>query len=847
MARRLPLPAAARALVVTSALTLLGAVASAQPLPALRADPPTRGPEIPVGVLAGDADATATVLDAANLGFLPAWSVVGMYDFISGSALRGPGGGGLYAATPLPLLDRLSVGAAVELLRPGDAFAYGDSARLSLSLAARVLPSLSLGATWSHLFLGGLADVDTLDLSAAARLGRYAALSLVVRDLPAPQFLGTAIQRVYQPELALRPLGTYRLEVALSARIGEQSGHVDPALRLQFVPAPGFTVRGSVEYVRDLDGDARRDHALRATIGVQLDFASIGFGIYGLGGTRGDGSAGFAAHGLAATLRLSGDRYPALWRPLRFERIDLSGGATSTRGLPRLLVHLARLAADPRTDGVLLVMGDLDGSWATMEELRDAISALRAAGKRVVVYSAELSMKGYYAAAAAERLLLDPGGGVRFTGLSTQVLYLKGTLDKLGARADFVKIAEWKTAPEQLTRTGGSDEAHLVREAILDDIDARVLAAVARDRKLEPARVRALRDTGLLTAAAAVQAGLADELKSGEEVEEALSRLTGRRVFVVSRDLRRDVRRAFERPRVAILHVDGDIVEGRSRTIPLLGRRVAGHESLLAAIAAARADDDVAAIVVRIDSPGGNALASDLVERELFRSRGEKPIICSLGDTAASGGYFIAAGCDTIVAEPSTVTGSIGIFSGKVDLSGLAEKLGVGVEVAKRGPHADIESWFRPYSDEERAAITASLRYYYDRFVAAVAHGRALKTEEVEAVARGRVWTGAQARERRLVDVLGGLQAALALAAERSGLPAVDYDIVALPYEREGLLGQLADLAGLRAATPSPLDGIPPALRVLLSAVPASVLLGPSTPQARLDAELDPPAARPGP
>ena len=231
----------AAAALLLAAITL-SAAAQAQPLPVLRGDAPTRGPEIPAGVVAGSADATAVVLDAANLGFLPAWNVVALYTWIDSDARRGPGGGGLYGAAPLPLLHQVSVGAAVELMRPGDAFAYGNSAKLSLALGARVLPWLSLGFTWGHVFLGGQGDVDTLDLSAAARLGRYAALSLVVLDVPAAQFQGTGLQRVYRPEVALRPLGNWRLELAVSARIGESTGHVDPAVRLQFVPVTGLMV-----------------------------------------------------------------------------------------------------------------------------------------------------------------------------------------------------------------------------------------------------------------------------------------------------------------------------------------------------------------------------------------------------------------------------------------------------------------------------------------------------------------------------------------------------------------------------------------------------------------------------
>lgn len=818
--------------------------AAAQPL-ALTS--PTRGPEIPLPTLAGDPEATAAVLAAANLGFLRSWSAVGLYTWVPEAALRGPSGGGLYGALPLPIIDQVVLGAGLELVRPSAEFASGDAGKLSLALAARLLPSLSLGVTYSHLFAGTAGDKDTVDLSVAARLGRFLALTAVVHDLAEPLDRGTPIERVYQGELALRPLGDARFELGLSAQVGERRGEVEPALRLQLSLARGLWLRGGVEYVRDLGNGGGPNQLLRGTAGLVFDLARFGFAIHGLAGTLGDGTAGGQLQGLSAAVRLSGERYPSLPRPRRFERVDLAGAATAPRALPRLLERLRRLEGEARVDGIVAVMGELEGSWATMEELRGAFRRLRAAGKHVVVFAAELSTKGYYAAAAAERILLDPGGGLRFLGVQTQAFYLKGTLDKLGVVADFVKIAEYKSAPEQFTRSESSPEAQQVRAALLDDIDVRVRAAVAADRRLDPARVTALRDGGPLSAAAALAAGLVDEVRGGDEVEASLARLVGgRRVEVAAAERAPERPLSFAAPALAVLFIDGDIVEGRSRVLPLsipfLGSRVSGHETVIAAINAARSDERVRALVVRVESPGGSALASDLIARELARTRAVKPVICSFGDTAASGGYWVAAGCDTTLAQPSSITGSIGIFSGKADLSGLATRLGVAVELGGRGAHADMDSWFRPYTDEERELILGRLRASYQRFVEAVARGRALGAEQVEAVARGRVWTGAQARERRLVDTLGGLAEALQLAAERAHLsPRAEREMIVLPDEPSTLLGLLAQLVGLRTAgSPGPAvaEAIPAALRALAGAVPASLLLGPSTPQARLPFQL---------
>jgi len=296
---------------------------------------------------------------------------------------------------------------------------------------------------------------------------------------------------------------------------------------------------------------------------------------------------------------------------------------------------------------------------------------------------------------------------------------------------------------------------------------------------------------------------------------------------------------------VAVLFVDGDIIDGKSATIPLLGMKFVGMQTLLPAIQRARDDARVRAIVVRIDSPGGSALASDVLARELERTAQVKPVICSLGDVAASGGYFIAAACSRIYAAPSTLTGSIGIFSGKFDVSGLAAKIGVSLESYERGAHAGIDSMYRQYTDEERGQILAKLRYFYSRFVDQVARGRRMTPAAVDAVGRGHIWSGDAALARGLVDEFGGLMDAIAEAKRRAGLGENDRVALEATPDEPGLLGQLLSLLGIggsseatseRAAAPRASDDVlsrivAPALRGL----PGSLLLEPNVPQARLD------------
>ncbi|HSN33434.1 MAG TPA: signal peptide peptidase SppA, partial [Ideonella sp.] len=468
-------------------------------------------------------------------------------------------------------------------------------------------------------------------------------------------------------------------------------------------------------------------------------------------------------HGFTLAARISGDRYPAVWRgPRHLVRVDFAH--LDERGLARMLSYLRRVERDRDLYGVVAVVGDLQGSWATAEELRAAMLRLRKAKKHVYVYTAETNTRGYYVASAAERIYQDPAGGIRLTGLSSTTMYFRGLADLLGVRADFVKIAEYKSAPEQYTRTGPTAPAQQEREAYVGDVWAHLIHGIAEARHVDATAARAWIDRGPYTAAAAKAAGLVDELRHGDEVGGAIDERLGRHVAIDNPPTSPARENDWERPAVAVLFVEGDIVDGKSATIPLLGMKFAGMQTLMSAIQRARDDSRVRAIVVRIDSPGGSALASDVLARELERTAQVKPVICSLGDVAASGGYFMAAACTRIFATPSTLTGSIGIFTGKFDVSGLAAKIGVSLESYERGAHAGIDSMYRPYTDEERAQILSKLRYFYSRFVDQVARGRHLSPAAVDAIGRGHIWSGDAALERGLIDEFGGLMDAVAEA-----------------------------------------------------------------------------------
>jgi protease IV len=822
--------------LVLALVTVARFARAQQPIPA--GEPPTPGVYNPTLGVAGDADASAVEKNPAALGFLPSWSGVYLHSELDPAGVVGGRGDGFFVATPLPLFSMISLGAGVQLMRPPTIFPFPNEQKFSLALGVRLHPGVALGVSYAHVWAaqGPVAGgIDTLDVALSLRPARWLAAALVVHDLPGPAVRGLSLQRVWEPELAIRPLSTNLVEVGVGARFGERRGDVDPHFRLWIVPTAGLTIKADVEWKRDIDLDGKAENDVRVALGLAVDLEHLGVSGFGLFGT----DSGVArAHGFTLAARLSGERYPAVWNgPRHLERIEIGSGM-GERKRAQLLSWLRRLERDRDVAGLVCVIGDVDGSWATAEEIRSALVRLRRAHKHVWAYLGETTTRGYYVASAAERIFQDPSGGIRLLGISSTLLFFRGLGDLIGVRADFVKIAEFKSAPEQYTRTDSTAPAREQREAFTADVWAHLTAGIAEARHVSVETVRQWIDRGPYTASEAKSAGLVDELRHGDEVEEAIAAQLGRRVPLRTPPRSPERANDWQRPAVAVLFVEGDIIDGKSATIPLLDMKFVGMQTLLPAIQRARDDAHIRAIVVRIDSPGGSALASDLVARELERTALVKPVVCSLGDIAASGGYFIAAACSKIFAAPSTLTGSIGIFTGKFDISGLAAKLGVSFETYERGKHAGIDSLWRPYSDEERALILQKLRYYYGRFVDQVARGRKLTPAQVDAVGRGHIWSGDAALARGLIDEFGGLMDAVADAKKRAGMDENDRVALEGTPDEQTLLGQLLALLGIggEQAASDPL--VSRLLAPVLRGLPGSLVLAPSTPQARLDFDL---------
>ncbi len=511
--------------------------------------------------------------------------------------------------------------------------------------------------------------------------------------------------------------------------------------------------------------------------------------------------------------------------------------------LHRIVERLDKAAEDNRVKAVVLAVESPEVGRARLDELRGAIARIRKAGKPVAAHLVGGSPAHYMLAASCDTITMAPAATLEIAGVRTEMMFFKSLLDRLDVAAEILQVGEFKGAGEPLTRESMSPQLREQYESFVGDLYDQLVERVAADRRLPVARIRELVDTGIFTAEAALEAGLVDAVGYEDEVVAAVATRAGVASPKVVRDyaertIDQDFTglgglvklvevlsgRAGEKPagtgkRVAIVHVTGTIREGKGRD-DLLAGGAAGAEDLAKAIRTADKDDAVVAIVLRIDSPGGSALASDLIWREVERCG--KPVVASLSDTAASGGYYIAVAADRIVAAPGTLTGSIGVVGGKIAVGGALEKVGVHTDVVSKGRNAGWLSTTEPFTPGERAAFRATMEEIYRLFTGKVAAGRKLDAPTVENLAGGRVFTGRQAHAAGLVDRLGTLDDAVDEARKLAGLDAAEKtDRILLPEPRglfDDLLGAVPGAAdpvahvaaggGLRVALLARLVGV---------------------------------------
>lgn len=488
-------------------------------------------------------------------------------------------------------------------------------------------------------------------------------------------------------------------------------------------------------------------------------------------------AAGSLARKAVASAILPRGRF---WLRLRLEapvpelpRAGWLPGRVGQLPLYAVLEALAHAAGDARVEGVIVRLRGAPASLAQGLALRRVFAALRAAGKPVAVYAERLGSEDLFLASGASRIFVPEAGSVAPLGLRIETWFLRELLDRLGVRAEVVRVGEFKSVAEGLVRRGMSEAQRAQLEALLDDLYGVLVESIAEGRRLAPARVRELVDAGPHRPKAACEAGLIDGCLFPDELEAALAALAGRSgekiavaelpAYALLRARDPGLGAFAGTPRIAYVVASGVVRSGRglggvsSENYGVLFRRL-------------ERDASVRAAVLRIESPGGDALASDLLWRSVRQLAAAKPVVASLGEVAASGGYYLASAADVIFAESATLTGSIGVVGGRLDIGRLQQRIGVGVEGIERGARAGMLSATRALSPADRAALRAELHAIYELFLERVAERRRMTRDAVHAAARGRVWSGRSALGEGLVDALGGPLEALAEARRRIGL-----------------------------------------------------------------------------
>ncbi len=450
-----------------------------------------------------------------------------------------------------------------------------------------------------------------------------------------------------------------------------------------------------------------------------------------------------------------------------------------------LITQLRKAKADKRIGAVLLDINFPAIGWGKADEFRDAVRDFKTSGKPVYAYMEIGTNREYYLATAADKIFLPPPGDIYINGFAAEAMFYKGSLDKLGVEAEVIQIGpKYKNAPDQYTKTEMGEGQREVINAILDEYYSRFAAAVAEARKKSVEDVKTLVDAAPYNAEQAKSLGLIDEafyrVQVDDELKATLGYKTDDKLRTITgidyREIPADSLGLNNGEKIAVIYASGTINIGSSSSNPLTGE-MTGSDTVVKAVNDAAKDTSIKAIILRVDSPGGSALASDLMWYAIENAKTKKPVVVSMADVAASGGYYIACNANKIVAEPTTITGSIGLFMGKPVVSGLYDWLGITSEYILRGKNAGIFRETEKWTPEERAKMVAQANaVYYDNFVPKVAKGRNKTAEEVDTLGQGRVWTGTQAKANGLIDEFGGLEKAIDIAKELASLPA-DKDV----------------------------------------------------------------------
>lgn len=669
-----------------------------------------------------------------------------------------------------------------------------EVSRYDFAVSSRVVENLYSGLSYTY-YRSDWAPINKAHAWNASLLyhaNRQVALALQARNFNKQKFDGRESSIAYLLGVALRPFGeTLTLGADMTLHGSQRLDEATWRLSTRFKWRPGLSLYGGID-----------DEGFFGA-GLEFTFGSVLVGGESFFDDEADYRRSTVYAGISGAQReqvikhthavlqidVSGEMPEEVVKPFLFGR----GPATMYQRLEKI----RQAAADPQVRGLLVTIRSPRIGWGRIADLRAALHDFRKTGKPVIAYlGAGVGNGGYYLASAADKVYMLPVDALNLTGLRAEVTFYTGLMEKLGVGAEVEKSGNYKNAPDVFTDTTLSPYYRETLETLLDDLYEQMLADIAQERGITTEHLRAIIDQGPFTSTQAESLRLVDGRFYPHELENKIAELYGDHYGVTPAGRYRNRPQFRERfgepPQIALIAVEGGIVKGSSGYDYVEGNTV-GAATVGGAIRAARTNPAIAAIVMRMNTPGGDAIASDLIWGELAEARQAKPVIISMSDVCASGGYYIASASDQIITEPQTVTGSIGVFAGKPTLSGLYDKLGLRTETIKRGEHANFYSMTEPYSVEERSILRRQVNDMYVRFLDVVADGRGLPADSVHAVAQGRAWSGRRAVELGLADTVGSLTDAINLARERAGIRDDYYEVVEWPQRR--LAMRLSSLA----------------------------------------------------
>ena len=673
------------------------------------------------------------------------------------------------------------------------------------------------------------------DIGMMMRPFRFASLGAVARGVNSPDVYGYKTNPGYDVALAIRPMAILglparkygnRLTISADAQFRkfneltdltqEKEDYTDNVgfkigASLEIIPG----VTGHLDYLNEIDGVLKRDAQIWGGISFGFGFSELG--TYQQEGT-GSGVAYLSSHDLfrPTVLKVKKPKYVkiVLSGPIVEYQRSHSIFHPRYRTVYKLTRQIKRYADDPEVAGILLKIKEFEAGWAKLQEIRDELVKFKETGKKIIVYMETGGNGSYYLASVADRIYLPPGSDLGLSGLAAHMVFIRGTLDKVGVDPQLAHIGKYKSASEMLTRHDMSEAQAEATNAILDDIYDDFISEIATGREITGEELRDLIDQGPFTSEEALEAGLIDSLVYEDQLNDLIKELHGTRAPVV-KDHKFDQRRCdddewddMRTKSIAIIYGIGAITSGKSTGGGVFGGESMGSETISKAIRNARENKDVAAIVFRINSPGGSGLASELILREVKRCTegdNKKPIIVSMSDVAGSGGYYVACQADTIIASRGTITGSIGAITGKLAYHDLQKKIGINTATLRRGKHADMYAGWRSFTDEEWEKLNDQLNQFYQIFLRRVAEGRDMDTSQVHEVAQGRIWSGKRAKEIGLIDETGGLDVSIEMAARIVGIEKGEsFNIVMYPKKKD-LDIPMEFKTMVRGALPTPL------------------------------------------